>query len=264
MSNGFTKAQLLADLATIYKVVADPVQQGDETFGVRKYIVNILEVGKSEANIKPTGFRRNITFYVYHEGLGDESAYYERVEPDNISNTNVVAIPATFLSISALYDSITLQKRVRTAVQTQCSIVFQESTTSVTSLTIGTGSKSLTCGTGKSYSVGQQMSISNNGTNYMTGNVTSYNPTTGALVVNVTAIGGSGTFSSWTVVPTNHTNRMKLVYQSTLDLQNVVMRFMSAIALNSTVQTNGTAVDDATLMSIVSGAWDSYATLIVT
>ena len=33
----------------------------------------------------------------------------------------------------------------------------------------------------------------------MTGTVTSYNSSTGALVVNVTAVVGSGTYSSWNV-----------------------------------------------------------------
>jgi hypothetical protein len=62
---------------------------------------------------------------------------------------------------------------------------------------------------------------------------------------------------------TNHANRMKLVSAANLDLNNVVSRFMSAIALNATVQAQGTAVTDVTLQSIVSGAWDSYASLIV-
>jgi len=62
---------------------------------------------------------------------------------------------------------------------------------------------------------------------------------------------------------TNHANRMKLVSKANTDLHNVVMQFMSAIALNSTVQAAGNAVADAVLLAIVSGAWDSYANLIV-
>lgn len=72
---------------------------------------------------------------------------------------------------------------------------------STTSLTIGTGSKSLTVETGKGYVVGQAVLIASTAgpTNYMTGQVTSYNSGTGALVVNVTATGGSGTVAAWTV-----------------------------------------------------------------
>ena len=72
---------------------------------------------------------------------------------------------------------------------------------STTSLTIGTGSKSLTIETGKGYVAGQAVLIASTAgpTNYMAGQVTSYTSGTGALVVNVTATGGSGTFAAWTI-----------------------------------------------------------------
>ena len=75
------------------------------------------------------------------------------------------------------------------------------SATSATSLTVGIGSKSLTIEAGKSFAVGQPVVIASTGspTNYMTGQVTSYNSGTGALVVNATAIGGSGTVAAWTI-----------------------------------------------------------------
>ena len=38
---------------------------------------------------------------------------------------------------------------------------------------------------------------------------------------------------------------------------------MSAVALNATVQTAGTSCTDATLQAIVTGAWDSFASLTV-
>lgn len=79
-------------------------------------------------------------------------------------------------------------------------------TSSTTSLTIGTGSKSLTVGTGISLSVGQEIIIYNSGSNIMVGTVTTYNSGTGALVVNVTYIGGSGTYSSWNISPANQGN----------------------------------------------------------
>lgn len=62
---------------------------------------------------------------------------------------------------------------------------------------------------------------------------------------------------------TNHANRMKLVSAANTDINNVVSRFMSAIALNATVQSQGNAVADSVLQSIVTGAWDAYASLIV-
>jgi hypothetical protein len=71
---------------------------------------------------------------------------------------------------------------------------------STTSMAIGTGSKSLTVQTGKSYVGGITVKISSDtdSTAWMLGDVTSYNTTTGALVVNVTLSNGAGTFASWT------------------------------------------------------------------
>lgn len=76
---------------------------------------------------------------------------------------------------------------------------------STTSLTIGTGSKSLTIETGKGYAVGQPVMIAEtaNPTNFMVGQVTSYNSGTGALVANVTDTGGSGTAAAWTLSVTS-------------------------------------------------------------
>lgn len=73
--------------------------------------------------------------------------------------------------------------------------------TSTTSLAVGTGSKSLTIQTGKALVIGQWVTITNtaNSANWMHGQVTSYTSGTGALVVNATAVGGSGTYAAWTI-----------------------------------------------------------------
>lgn len=73
--------------------------------------------------------------------------------------------------------------------------------TSTTSVAVGTGSKSFTTQTGKNFYIGQPVRVANTATpaNYMDGQITSYNSGTGALVVNVTAIGGTGTFAAWTI-----------------------------------------------------------------
>jgi hypothetical protein len=75
-------------------------------------------------------------------------------------------------------------------------------TTSTTSLTVGNGTKSLTIGTGLSYSPTQDVTIaltSDPTLHHMHAQVTSYNSGTGALTVDVQNHTGSGTYSSWTV-----------------------------------------------------------------
>lgn len=71
--------------------------------------------------------------------------------------------------------------------------------TSTTSLTIGTGSKTLTTQSGKTFTVGAHVLISNTATptNYMHGQITAYTGT--SLTVDVTLTSGSGTFNSWNV-----------------------------------------------------------------
>jgi|GEM_PF-64326 len=68
--------------------------------------------------------------------------------------------------------------------------------------TIASGPKSLTVSQGLSFTVGQTVQIGFDGANYMTADVTSYNAGTGDLGVNVIAVQGSGTYSSWSVHPT--------------------------------------------------------------
>lgn len=94
--------------------------------------------------------------------------------------------------------------------------------TSVTSVLIGTGAKSFTASTGKSWAVGAWLYIADaaNPANYMIGNVTAYTSGTGALTVNVVQIGGSGTIASWSIGMTMPTGSLmggaagSLPYQS--------------------------------------------------
>ena len=72
-------------------------------------------------------------------------------------------------------------------------------TSSTTSLLIGNGAKTLTVGTGLAYSPTQDVTIAYNVSNHMHAVVTSYNSTTGVLIVDVNSHTGSGTYTAWTV-----------------------------------------------------------------
>lgn len=75
--------------------------------------------------------------------------------------------------------------------------------TSLTSLAVGTGTKSFTLAqTGKAFTVGQSVVIASTAapsTNQMIGLINSFNSGTGAMVVDVTSIKGSGTIADWTI-----------------------------------------------------------------
>jgi hypothetical protein len=72
-------------------------------------------------------------------------------------------------------------------------------TTSLTSNTIGNGSKTFTVDANLSYIILQEVLIVFNSTNHMHGTVTSYNSTTGALVVDIKNHTGSGTYNLWSI-----------------------------------------------------------------
>lgn len=74
--------------------------------------------------------------------------------------------------------------------------------TSATSTTIATGAVSITTQTGKGFVPGHPVKIartSDPAASYMQGTVTAYNSGTGALDVSVASVGGTGTFSDWTL-----------------------------------------------------------------
>jgi len=82
--------------------------------------------------------------------------------------------------------------------------ITKYSTTTITELTIQTGSTSFTGGTELSYYdginfTGQTIIISYDVSNYMTGDIISYNASTGIFDVNITSITGSGSYDSWYV-----------------------------------------------------------------
>lgn len=75
--------------------------------------------------------------------------------------------------------------------------------TATGSLTIGTGSKSLTADTGKGFAPGTYITCARTASaSYrMMGVVTSYDSTTGALVFTSEYTYGAGTFSDWSISP---------------------------------------------------------------
>ncbi|RSV41541.1 tail fiber domain-containing protein [Sphingomonas sp. ABOLE] len=74
--------------------------------------------------------------------------------------------------------------------------------TSITSLAVGTGSKTFTLEqTGKAFARGQFVIIARTAapTTYMHGQITAYDSSTGAMTVSVSNTGGGGTYAAWTV-----------------------------------------------------------------
>ena len=75
------------------------------------------------------------------------------------------------------------------------------SAASASSDTIALGATTITITADKAFSVGQFVVIASTASpaNYMVGQITAFTSATGSMTVNVTSIGGSGTFTAWTI-----------------------------------------------------------------
>lgn len=134
--------------------------------------------------------------------------------------------------------------------------------TSVTSLTVGTGSVTFTLQSAannfRDWVAGATVSATSIGSsaNSMTGTVTSYNPATQQLVCNMTLVSGSGTFANWVLSRggprfTHDADGNQLGFLVESSATNSVLgstdltngAYWSASALNTTGWTNNTAPD---------------------
>jgi hypothetical protein len=159
------------------------------------------------------------TFAVYGQG--------GIIFPD--SSTQITAfIPSDWLSTSAAYSTFLTQSNASSTYLTQSSaastyfpiptgttsqyitgtgslVTFpplgdRYLTSSTTTLTVDSGNgKTMTVGTGLSYSPQQDITVSYNTANHMHGTVLTYNSTTGVMTWDSNTHSGSGTYSSWEV-----------------------------------------------------------------
>lgn len=123
------------------------------------------------------------------------------------------------------------------------------SATSTTSLAIGTGSKSLTVQTGKSFVIGQWVTITSTASpaNWMHGQITAYTSGTGALVVNVGLTGGGGTVSAWTIGLSAPSQSSSALLSTNIYSDPSWLSSLAASKLDGTVATanGGTGAGDA-------------------
>ena len=119
------------------------------------------------------------------------------------STASAAAITATTQAGNASTSASTAQTQAEASEASAASALNAPGTsaTSTTSTLIGTGSKAITIQTAKAFSVGQTVVLASaaNVVNQMIGQITAHNSGTGSLTVNVSAVGGSGTYADWVV-----------------------------------------------------------------
>ena len=130
MPNGtWLKTDIMADITGLYIGVGPAMNPGSEGAinGVTKYIVNVNELGKSSLSEKPVGWRKNIVFYVFNEGLADEKAWYEQNEPSIETNKAISTTTGTYCAIEKIYNNADIRKRVLAWLIKMISIIYAES-----------------------------------------------------------------------------------------------------------------------------------------
>ncbi|GAB4193237.1 MAG: hypothetical protein OHK0024_33440 [Thalassobaculales bacterium] len=134
------------------------------------------------------------------EGFYNGNRYDSGVNPGGLDNdghrTNFV--PALRDVATAAAGVADLAQQAALAAAAAANVAAAQAT-SATELTIGTGVKSLTVQTGRSFATGMPVAVAASATARMIGTVASYDAGTGALDVLVVQAVGVGTFSAWTV-----------------------------------------------------------------
>jgi hypothetical protein len=141
---------------------------------------------------------------------------------------------------------------------------------SVTSLTPSVASKSFTASTGLAYQIGQpvMMASASNPAVWMSGPVTAYNSTTGAMTVNVTSIGTASAKADWIIslVPAGYTPG-QIAGTATNDSAtagNIGEVQRSKIAAGSAVSLVSVTAKDVTTITITPGDWDVSGSIFFT
>lgn len=116
------------------------------------------------------------------------------------------------------------------------------SATSTTSVTIGTGSKTFVIQTGKAFSVGQFVIVSDQTTpaNYMVGQVTAHNSSTGSLVISVSSTSGSGTLANWIVSLTALANVAGAATLGGNNIYSGTNAYNAAVSMTGALDVSGT------------------------
>jgi hypothetical protein len=159
--------------------------------------------------------------------------------PPATTDDDVTFNSRAFAIFDALHDTFIGELNAYAAALPAAITGTDFSGTSTTSLTVGIGSKALTTQSGKQFQIGQPVRIADTGTpsNFMDGQVTAYNSGTGAMTVNVTAVGGAGTIAAWTIslLPGGGGNFATLTGAETLSNKTLTAPTITTITNGGTV-----------------------------
>ncbi len=126
--------------------------------------------------------------------------------------------------------------------------------TATDSLAIGTGAKTFNTQAGLQYAAADTFRAHENGNNgnFMAGTVTSYDSGTGALVANITSVGGSGTIADWFLGTGFPVVRGKIIIDGPMRVAQPIW-ICAGLQMEGTSLLSGVAYGGASGVSVASG-----------
>lgn len=246
------KSAIIAEITAFYTVVgtARETTSTDTSIpnSIKTYEMLVYETGLSEKSKKPVLTSKYVNFIVYDEGGGGEAAYYIDNELSNVVNTDFTG-DDSLISISKIFESSELRKRVRSAIMNTAQDVFVESIPS--SLLSGnalTGQKVVNVVDGSIFVPAQAVIIADN--------VNSETNTIGSIAANALTMVNNlaNTYTTPNdayVSGTNNNDRRLWAAHALLDPDIYTLAMMAFVATDATVQSSGNAVTDVVIQGII-------------
>jgi hypothetical protein len=163
--------------------------------------------GSDYTNLTNYGFMYNNTYPAIIFGVGGTTNYHQyydivnnRIVTTNLTTLAVVNISGGAGTVTSVNSGINISvDNTNPAAPIINSLSDRYKTTSNSNITIGNGSRTFTVDANLSYIPLQEVLIVYDPSNHMHGSVTSYNSTTGQLIVDVKHNTGSGTYNLWSI-----------------------------------------------------------------
>lgn len=256
-----TKAELISEIQAFYEIVGTPFENNssDEHVpeDINPYSVIVYEVGLSEKTKKPVLNSKYINFIVYDEYGPGEAAYYIEDEPTNDVNKDFTG-DDSLLSISKIFDSVQLRKRVRSAIMKAADSIFDESLpSSLLSASANTGQKLVNVVDGSIFVVGLSVTIADN-VNSETNTIASISTNELTMLNNLSHTYTTG--NDGYVAATNNDDRRLWAAHALTNPDQYTAAMTAFVALDSTVQSNGNSVSDSAIQTVVDNNVTKLAT----
>jgi hypothetical protein len=224
---------------------------------IKTYEILVYQTGLSEKSKKPVLTSKYVNFIVHDEGEAGEAAYYIANELSNEVNSDFTG-DDSFISISKIFESPELRKRVRSAIMSAAQSIFVEAIPS--SLLTGnanTGQPVVNVVNGSLFVPAQAVIIADS--------VASETNTIGSIATNALTMVNNLAHTYTTandayVSGANNDARRLWAANALLDPDKYTLAMMAFVATDATVQSSGNAVTDTVIQGIIDANVTKIAT----